>query len=232
MFNLFKKFTPSFQNIVRNYAIDVWYDRESEKDFRNKVKFFKERFEKELITFYRSKGFKIDFKEIKSISSQWEIEQIILAQRITEDIKKKESKVISAKIEELKQEREELYKEASKPSSKKEFVQVIKSLSAGKIDHDFLKKTNQLGDESAFDLVSKVNNLVIKNNSDNSVFRWVTQGDKLVRPTHRKLNKLVFSWYNLPKIDGKEVEPGSEWGCRCYGIITTGKPLKNFEIKS
>ena len=82
------------------------------------------------------------------------------------------------------------------------------------------------------DFISKINNKILADNSDKGVFRWVTQGDNQVRPTHRKLDKKNFAWNNLPKIDGEEVEPGSQWGCRCYGVITTGKPLKNYEVKS
>jgi uncharacterized protein with gpF-like domain len=222
MINLYKKFTPSFQNIVRKFAIDCWYGRESEKDFIKKVSNYRKRFKKELISFYKNKGLRIDENEIENLSLQWQAEQIALAQTIKKDMRKKENKVIQEK-------KEEIYKEAKK---KKDFVPVVEALTSGKLNKDFLKKANQLGDESSFDLVSKINNLILLDNSDKGVFRWVTQGDNLVRPTHRKLDKKIFAWNNLPKIDGEEVEPGSQWGCRCYAEITTGKPLKNYEIKS
>ena len=70
MINLFEKFTPSFQNIVRKYATDCWYGRESEKDFLKRVTGFRKRFEKELITFYRNKGLKVNYKEIENLSLQ------------------------------------------------------------------------------------------------------------------------------------------------------------------
>lgn len=229
MINLFEKFTPSFQNIVRKYATDCWYGRESEKDFLKRVSGFRKRFEKELITFYRNKGLKVNQREIENLSLQWQAEQLTLAHSIKKDIRKKEAKALEEKKEEIKKEQIELYTSSKK---KKDFISVVSPMTAGRLDSDFLKKSNQIGEESAFDFISKINNKILADNSDKGVFRWITQGDKQVRPTHRKLDKKIFAWNNLPKIDGEEVEPGSQWGCRCYGEITTGKPLKNYEVKS
>ena len=229
MINLFEKFTPSFQNIVRKYATDCWYGRESEKDFLKRVTNFRKRFEKELITFYRNKGLKVNYKEIENLSLQWQAEQLTLAHNIKKDMRKKEAKALEEKKEEIKKEQIELYTSSKK---KKDFISVVSPMTAGRLDSDFLKKSNQIGEESAFDFISKINNKILADNSDKGVFRWITQGDKQVRPTHRKLDKKIFAWNNLPKIDGEEVEPGSQWGCRCYGEITTGKPLKNYEVKS
>ena len=229
MINLFEKFTPSFQNIVRKYATDCWYGRESEKDFLKRVTGFRKRFEKELITFYRNKGLKVNQREIENLSLQWQAEQLSLAHSIKKDMRKKEAKVLEEKKEEIKKEQIELYTSSKK---KKDFISVVSPMTAGRLDSDFLKKSNQIGEESAFDFISKINNKILADNSDKGVFRWITQGDKQVRPTHRKLDKKIFAWNNLPKIDGEEVEPGSQWGCRCYGEITTGKPLKNYEVKS
>lgn len=229
MINLFEKFTPSFQNIVRKYATDCWYGRESEKDFLKRVMGFRKRFEKELITFYRNKGLKVNQREIENLSLQWQAEQLTLAHNIKKDMRKKEAKALEEKKEEIKKEQIELYTSSKK---KKDFISVVSPMTAGRLDSDFLKKSNQIGEESAFDFISKINNKILADNSDKGVFRWVTQGDNQVRPTHRKLDKKNFAWNNLPKIDGEEVEPGSQWGCRCYGEITTGKPLKNYEVKS
>lgn len=231
MINLYKKFTPSFQNIARKYATDCWYGRESEKDFLLKVTNFRKRFEKELIALYRSRGLKVDLHEIQNAALQWQAEQLNLAHSIKKSMRQKEKKVIEEKKEEAKEEIKKFYKEA-KRVKKKDFASVITGLSAGKLDKDFTKKSKQLGDESAFDLVSKINNLILQDNSDKSVFRWKTQGDKVVRETHRKLDNKIFAWSDLPKIDGEGVEPGSQWGCRCYGEITTGKPLKNYRVTS
>lgn len=231
MINVFKKFTPSFQNIVRKYAIDCWYGRESERDFIAKVQNFRTRFEKELIAYYKSRGMRVDIMEVRNLSLQWEAEQRLFAQKIRKNIKKKELKVIAEKKAEIVEEQKKLYADSKKVKSK-QFVSVVKSLSAGRIDSDFTKGAKQLGEESAFDLISKINNKILLDNSSKGVFRWITQGDTHVRATHRKLDKKIFAWSNLPKIDGEEVEPGSQWGCRCYGEITTGKPLKNYEVNS
>lgn len=231
MINLFKKFTPSFQNIVRKFAVDVWYGRESEKEFLKKIREFRQRFEKEIISFYRAKGLKVDFKEIQNLSLQWESEQILISQKIKKNIKSKERKALAEKKEEIQKEQKELY-ESAKAKRRKDFTPVVESLTAGKMNSEYLKKSKQIGDESAFDFISKINNKILIDNSSKGVFRWITQGDNHVRKTHRKLDKKIFAWNNLPKIDGEEVEPGSQWGCRCYAEITTGKPLKNYEVKS
>ena len=233
MINIFKKFTPSFQNIVRKFATDCWYGRESEKDFFKRVENFRKRFEKELITFYRSKGLRVDYKEIENLSLQWQAEQLTLAHSIKKDMRKKESKVLEEKKEEIKQEQKELYEEAAKTGKKKkDFVSVVTPLTTGRLDSDLLKKSNQIGEESAFDFMSKINNKIILDNSASGVFDWETQNDNHVRKTHRKLNKKTFAWNNLPKIDGEEVEPGSQWGCRCYAKMSNKKPLKNYSISS
>lgn len=231
MINLFEKFTPSFQNIVRKYATDCWYGRESEKDFLKRVTNFRKKFERELITFYRNKGLRVSQKEIENLSLQWQAEQLNLAHSIKKDMRKKESKVLEEKKKQIKKEQTDLYQKASK-AKKKDFVAVLSPMTAGQLDSNFLKKSNQIGEESAFDFISKINNKILSDNSDKGVFRWVTQGDNAVRPTHRKLDKKIFAWNDLPQIDGETVEPGSQWGCRCYGEITTGKPLKNYRIKS
>lgn len=231
MINLFKKFTPSFQNIVRKYATDCWYGRESEKDFLKRVKDFRKRFERELISYYRSRGLKIDLHEIQNLSLQWEAEQLTLAHSIKKNILGKEQKVIQEKKEEIVKEIKALYDNV-KTKRKKDFTPVVSSLTAGKMNSDFTKKSKQIGDESAFDFMSRVNNFILQDNSPGGVFEWEDQGDSHVRKTHHKLNKKKFAWKNLPKIDGEEVEPGSQWGCRCIGKITTGKPLKNYSITS
>ena len=133
MINLFKKFTPGFQNIVKKYATDCWYGRESEKDFIKRVSGFRKKFERELIFFYRSRGLKVDAKEIENLSLQWQAEQLALAHSIKKDMRKKETKVIEEKKEEIKKEQIELYGNAGK-AKKKSFVPVISAITAGKLD--------------------------------------------------------------------------------------------------
>ncbi len=38
-----------------------------------------------------------------------------------------------------------------------------------------------------------------------------------VRPDHWHLNKQIFSWDNLPVVNGRRVKPGEEVNCRCKG---------------
>lgn len=227
MQNLFKKFTPSFQNIVQKYAVDCWYGRESEKDFLKKVSNFRKKFEKEIIEFYKKRKYKIDYKEIQNLSLTWQAEQLATAGKIKANIKQKEQKQILEKKEEILKDQKKLFDDASKKKPR-DFTPVIKGLTAGKMDSDFLKKSKQIGDQSAFDFITEINNLVVKDNSEN--FDWTSQKDNKVRKTHKKLNGKTFSWNNLPKIDSEEVFPGSQWGCRCMAVPSKKKALKNYSI--
>lgn len=46
-------------------------------------------------------------------------------------------------------------------------------------------------------------------------FEWCTSKDGDVRPSHKKLQGQVFSWANLPVVDGQQAYPGSPPNCRC-----------------
>lgn len=230
MINIYKKFTPSFQNIVRQYAIDCWYGRESEAKFLKRVQGFRKRYESEILKYYRSIGMIVSPKDIEEISLRWQAEQVLLAEKIKKHIKKKEKEKLEEKKDEIKKEIEKRYEDSKDPKRLKKFVPVIESISAGKMDKDFIKKPNQIGDESAFDLISEINGKIL--NTFGDTFDWQTQEDNNVRKTHRKMNKKTFRWDNLPKIDGEEVEPGSQWGCRCYAKKGTKKPLLNYSIVS
>lgn len=48
-------------------------------------------------------------------------------------------------------------------------------------------------------------------------YRWITSGDKAVRPSHKKMNGKVFSWDSPPTLeDGMTGHPGTFPNCRCY----------------
>lgn len=49
-------------------------------------------------------------------------------------------------------------------------------------------------------------------------FKWVTAHDERVRPSHAKINGNIYSWDNLPTVDGVKTSPGQPINCRCIAI--------------
>lgn len=50
-------------------------------------------------------------------------------------------------------------------------------------------------------------------------FVWSTSGDERVREEHAELDGEVFSWDDLPTVDGEDnVMPGDQFQCRCVAI--------------
>lgn len=49
-------------------------------------------------------------------------------------------------------------------------------------------------------------------------FKWVTAHDERVRPSHAKINGNIYSWDNLPTVDGVKTSPGQSINCRCIAI--------------
>lgn len=46
-------------------------------------------------------------------------------------------------------------------------------------------------------------------------YEWSTSKDRRVREEHKKLDGKIFNWDNPPVIDGRAVNPGEDFGCRC-----------------
>jgi SPP1 gp7 family putative phage head morphogenesis protein len=49
-------------------------------------------------------------------------------------------------------------------------------------------------------------------------YKWTTAKDSRVRSSHKELDGKIFSWSNPPIIDGRRVNPGEDWGCRCLAV--------------
>lgn len=55
-------------------------------------------------------------------------------------------------------------------------------------------------------------------NLDIKEFKWVTSSDERVRESHAKLNGKIFSWDDLPTVDGVKTSPGQPINCRCIAV--------------
>jgi SPP1 gp7 family putative phage head morphogenesis protein len=49
-------------------------------------------------------------------------------------------------------------------------------------------------------------------------FVWRTSNDSSVRPSHRRLDGMMFEWSNPPVCDAPDIRalPGSTFNCRCF----------------
>lgn len=70
----------------------------------------------------------------------------------------------------------------------------------------------------ARDQVGKLNGDLTKTRQENlgvDRFKWLTAQDERVRESHQDLEGEIFSWDDLPIVDGEEAFPGSAVQCRC-----------------
>ena len=68
---------------------------------------------------------------------------------------------------------------------------------------------------------SNINASINKRRQENlgvTEFKWVTSADERVRGSHAKLNGKIFSWDNLPVVDGVKTSPGQPINCRCVAV--------------
>jgi SPP1 gp7 family putative phage head morphogenesis protein len=49
-------------------------------------------------------------------------------------------------------------------------------------------------------------------------YKWITAGDERVRDSHAKLHGKIFSWDNPPTINGRQLNPGDDYQCRCNAL--------------
>lgn len=230
MISIFKRLAPSYSNIVRNLAIDVWYQRSDLDSFLEKAERFKRRYERELVEYYRKKKYPFRLSEIRDLADEWLADQITLYGNVQEiadkkknDLQEKLNKVQDRKREEV----EELIQKAKRHEGK---VARVVSFS-----DNLEKKSEQLGEEQAFDLATKINHAVIEDIS--GVYIWKSQDDSRVRATHRKLAGKIFAYDDPPTTIDKyghthTGHPGTDWGCRCWEEPAKGKPLRNYTAKA
>jgi len=239
MIDVFKKHEKPYQRIVRRFAIDIWKNRatkETYHDFFMRAFSFRNRYERDLIQYYREKNIKIFPGTIRAKADQWYKDQqnlVETVQAITH-IKKENIKAelfdeyVKTKSPKVQKLLNDLY---LNKSEKEAGVSVLRVYS---FSDNLLKKAEQLGSQSAYDLGSDINESVLSENYE--AYDWNTQEDSRVRRTHRKLNKKTFLYSDPPTtIDkyGREHtgHTGTDWGCRCFATPPTGKPKLNYVVR-
>ena len=229
MINVFKRMAPSYGNILRKFAIDVWYGRRNEKQFYDAAYRYKKRYEIELMKHYDKIGISYNRGMIKNIADEWLADQIIIAKKIESvTVDKKEG--IIKKLDQLTLEKQA---EVKKLLSARTHEGRVASVVSFETNMD--AKSRQMGEDAAFELSTKINQAVIKDISD--VYIWKTQNDRHVRKPHRKLKNKLFSFDDPPTTIDKyghehTGNPGTDWGCRCWSEAGVGKPLRGYIVRA
>lgn len=228
MIDIFERLAPAYGRTVRKLALDVWYDRANVDEFFRKADFFRRKYESELAGYFKDSGFRFKPRRLKDLSRRWLQDQILIPKKLVAIADEKKGKLLELQDIDAEQKAEvtRLLQGAQRPEGE---VSPVVSFS-----QNLEALATQIGEDAAFDLGRDLNSDTVQQNSD--VYRWNTQEDKAVRPTHRILSKKVFSYLSPPTtIDryGRRHTGncGTDWGCRCWETPADGKPLYNFVAK-
>jgi hypothetical protein len=229
LIDIFKRLAPSYSAIVKKLALDVWYERADMETFLERAERFKVRYERELAAYYRKKKYPFRPSEIRDLADEWLADQITLYGNV-EEIASKKKNDLQEKLNEIQDtKREEVSQLIQKAKRHEGGVARVVSFS-----DNLQKKSEQLGEEQAFELATKINHAVVEDIS--GVYIWKSQNDSRVRATHRKLAGKIFAYDDPPTTIDKyghthTGHPGTDWGCRCWEEPAKGKPLRGYIAK-
>lgn len=225
---------PSYGQIIRKFALDVWYGRKNKTQFIDSVFRFRKRYEDELVKHYRKLKYPFRPGQIRDQADEWLKDQIALTDKIQEIAAEKKDN-LAEEFEKLRSEKRievaglltDARRLVLKPEGR---VSPVISFSRNLED-----KAIQMGEDAAFDLGTEINHAIVHGMGD--VYRWTSQEDDRVRKTHRILNGKLFTYKSPPTtIDEYKHthtgNPGSDWGCRCWETPAQGKPLLNYTAKA
>lgn len=242
MITVFEKFAPKYSKIVRRFALTCWKwgsnsaeSRKAEQVLYDKADTFRLRYERALKEHYRIEDVKVWPGTIAAKGQEWLREQKSLAATVKVVAEAKKNKLVGEEFEKLRKEspadvQRILNRIYLSPEDQERGDKVFGVFS---FDDEMEKRAEQIGEEGAFDLGTKINDAVIDDLGE--TYLWMTQEDSRVRKTHRKLNKKCFSRHNPPttidEYGNKHTgAPGSDYGCRCYRVKGKGTPLIDFVV--
>ena len=229
MIDIFKRLAPSYANIVRKLAIDVWYEREDFDKFIASAERFKLRYERELAEHYRRLKYPFRRSEIRDLADEWLADQVTIFGKVQE-VSDEKKKNLQIKLNESKDNKRaevsSLIEEAKRHEGR--IARVVS------FADNLEKRSEQIGEDQAFELATRINHQVVENLS--GVYVWRTQEDARVRKTHRKLANKIFAYDDPPTtIDEYDHvhtgNPGTDWGCRCWEEAARGKPLRGYVVR-
>lgn len=214
MIDLFERLAPQWKNAVRKYAFSLWKGEDEFDLFNERAERFAKRYRRELEEHYRLRGLRVYRGTLDGKVHEWLERQRALRDTLPIAIKERKEKV-----------KDDYQKYLNETFGAKKNENVYKVFSFA--DH-FEKKSEQIGDDNAYDLGREINEGIIGQFTDRYI--WTTQRDRRVRDTHRKLAGKCFLFDDPPTTVTKSGRvhtgnPGTDWGCRCWAEI----PLKNIK---
>ena len=236
MIDVFEKYAPRWRRVVRQYALDVWGNKTTDKtrlDYDYHASIFARTYRHALELYYKDRSMNVYRGTLDGKMYEWLRNQQALRDTIGTAITTRQDELTAKEIERLRS--DDSYtaqKMLNKIYEAKDNENVYKVFSFA--DH-FKDRAEQIGDDNAYELGTQINETVIKSYSDRYI--WNTQRDKAVRYTHRKLQGKCFLFDDPPTTvtkSGKEHKgnPGSDWSCRCWAEIPLKpkKPLRGYIV--
>lgn len=227
MIDIFENIAPRWKNATREYALALWNKKditEAKKAFNKKALLFSRSYRLELERYYAGKGMKIFRGTLDGKVNEWLVQQYALRDTLPIAIAQRQDQLVQKEIERYRNDESyQAQQMLNKIYDAKENENVYKVFSFK--DH-FKSKSEQIGDDNAYDLGTKINEGIITQFSDR--YYWRTQKDKRVRSTHRKLANKCFLFADPPTevlLSGKRHtgNPGTAYGCRCWAEIAPAR---------
>ncbi|MDD5363608.1 MAG: hypothetical protein PHN88_15910 [Ignavibacteria bacterium] len=228
MIDIFENISPRWKNAVKTYASDVWNKRDIDKArklYNDKALLFSRSYRLALEKHYREKGMNVYRGTLDGKMQEWLQRQYALRDTLPGIIEQRQTEIVQKEIERFKNDESYTAQQMlNKIYEAKENENVYKVFSFK--DH-FKNKSEQIGDENAYDLGTKINEGIITQFSDR--YYWRTQKDTRVRSTHQQLADKCFLFNDPPTeklLNGKSYtgNPGAiSWGCRCWAEIAPAR---------
>lgn len=236
MIDIFENISPQWQRAVRIYASSIWKKRDilkSRELFDKRALLFSRTYRLELEKYYKEKGMNVYRGTLDGKINEWLLRQQALADTLPQAIETRQTEIVQREIEKLRKDDSYTSQQMlNKLYDAKENENVYKVFS---FKDNYEKRSEQIGDENAYDLGTKINEGIIEQFSDR--YYWRTQRDKRVRNTHRQLSNKCFLFSDPPTEvlkSGKRHtgNPGTAWGCRCFAEVAgkRAKPLRGYIV--
>ena len=226
MIDLFERLAPQWKNAVRKYAFSLWKGEDEFDLFNERAERFAKRYRRELEEHYRLRGLRVYRGTLDGKVHEWLERQRALRDSLPIAMKERQQELVQREIDNLRDnESADAQEMLNRLYEAKKNENVYKVFSFA---DSYEKKSEQIGDDNAYDLGREINEGIIGQFTDRYI--WTTQRDRRVRDTHRKLAGKCFLFDDPPTTVTKSGRvhtgnPGTEWGCRCWAEI----PLKNIK---
>lgn len=241
MTDIFKRLAPRWKRVVRKYALDIWKkrdDKKSEHYFVTQAELFARRYAYDLREYYENKEIKIYRGTIDGKVNDWLARQRATQQTLQVIAAGKKDKLVAEEFAKLqKAQGEDVQKMLNRMFAARQGESVYRVFS---FSENFKDRAEQIGEETAFELGSDINNAVLGDIGD--AYLWQNQGDARVRYVHddapKGLGGLVFLFSDPPTTidlygNAHTGNCGTAWGCRCFAEKPPkgAKPKRHYTVR-